>query len=85
MVRKLEREFAAGRLSMPEFEQRIVAAQEALTREQLRALTLDLPSDPVRRETVAAPEQCLLCFLLCMFRPARHEGSRPMAHRKDAW
>lgn len=67
---KLEREFAAGRLSMPELEQRIAAAQGARTREQLRALTLDLPSDPVRLQTPAAAlDHCLLCFLLCVFPP----------------
>lgn len=71
VVGKLEREFAAGRLSMPELEQRIAAAQGARTRERLRALTLDLPSEPFRLQTrAAALDHCLLCFLLCVFPPA---------------
>lgn len=71
VVGKLEREFAAGRLSMPELEQRTGAAQDARTREQLRALTLDLPPDLVPvQTTAAAPDHCLLCVLLCVCPPA---------------
>lgn len=71
VVNKLEREFAAGRLSMAELEQRITAAQGAQTREQLLALTTDLPADPVQpRSAATAPDPWLLGFLLCMFPPA---------------
>lgn len=71
VVAQLEREFAAGRLTMGELEHRIGAAHAARTREQLRALTHDLPSDPVPLDTAAAgPDRCLLCLLLCVFPPA---------------
>ncbi len=68
VVSKLEREFAAGRLNTAELEQRIVGAQRARTRAQLRALTCDLPPDSARPQTtppVADPG--LMCLLRCCY------------------
>jgi Domain of unknown function (DUF1707) len=71
VVRKLQREFAAGRLTTDELEQRIDAAQAARTREQLWTLTADLPADLVPvQAAVAAPHRCLTCLLWCVCPPA---------------
>jgi uncharacterized protein DUF1707/2TM domain-containing protein len=44
-LRQLRRHYAAGRLEPEELEQRIGVATRARTREELRALTVDLPKD----------------------------------------
>jgi DUF1707 SHOCT-like domain len=68
---KLEREFAAGRLTMPELEQRAAVAQRARTRAQLRELIADLPADPLPARTAASrPDHCLRCLLWCACPPA---------------
>jgi hypothetical protein len=68
---KLEREFAAGRLSTAELEQRAVLAQAARTRAQLRELTADLPADPApARAAASRPDHCLMCLLWCVCPPA---------------
>ena len=71
VVRKLQREFAAGRLTMTELEQRIAAAHAARTREQLRRPTADLPAELVAAQaTPAAPDHRLMCLLWCVCPPA---------------
>ena len=71
IARKLEREFAAGRLNMDELDQRIAAAQSTRTREQLLALTADLPGDPAPPERArVALNHCVMCFLFCACPPA---------------
>lgn len=71
VVRKLQREFAAGRLTTAELEQRIAAAQGARTREQLWTLTADLPAELVPAQAaVAAPDRRLICLLWCVCPPA---------------
>lgn len=67
----LQDHFADGRLTRDELEQRTSAALTARTRDQLRALTADLPSADVRpaRRTVAL-DPVLLCILLCVCPPA---------------
>lgn len=67
----LQRGFADGRLTQGEFEERVSDALAARTREQLRALTADLPGADVR---LARPAMVLdwrvLCLLLCLCPPA---------------
>jgi outer membrane protein TolC len=71
VVTKLQHEFAAGRLTTAELEQRIAAAQAARTREQLRALTADLPAELApSRATPARPDPRWLCLLWCVCPPA---------------
>jgi Domain of unknown function (DUF1707) len=71
VVTKLQREFAVGRLTMAELEQRIDAAQAAATRAGLRTLTADLPAAPGPASTaLAAPSHCLMCLLWYVCRPA---------------
>jgi Domain of unknown function (DUF1707) len=72
VVALLQRHFAAGRLTQAELEERAGAALAARTRDQLRALTTDLPDAgsqrPARPAMVLDP--CLLCLLLCVCPPA---------------
>jgi Domain of unknown function (DUF1707) len=71
VVALLQRHFADGRLTQAELEERAGAALEARTRDQLRALTADLPGADVRPARPAmAPDPCLLCLLLCACPPA---------------
>lgn len=71
VVGKLQREFAAGRLTMAELEQRIAAAQAARTHEQLWTLTADLPAELGPAQPAgAASDRCLVCLLWCMCPPA---------------
>lgn len=70
VVRKLEREFAAGRLTMAELEHRVAAAQAARTRDQLWTLTADLPAELVPAQATAAPDHRLTCLLCCICPPA---------------
>jgi hypothetical protein len=71
VVTLLQRHFADGRLTQAELEERAATALAAQTRDQLRALTADLPDPdmrPVRRTMTLDP--CLLCLLLCVCPPA---------------
>lgn len=71
VVRKLQHEFAAGRLTTAELEQRIAAAQAARTRDRLSTLTADLPADLVPAyAAAAAPDHRLTCLLWCVCPPA---------------
>lgn len=70
VVGKLQREFAAGRLTMAELEQRIAAAQSARTREQLSPLTADLPAELVPAQAAPALDNRLMCLLWCVCPPA---------------
>ena len=71
VVALLQRHFADGRLTQAELEERAGAAFAARTRDQLRALTADLPDADVRPARPAmALDPCLLCLLLCVCPPA---------------
>jgi hypothetical protein len=71
VVALLQRDFADGRLTQAELEERVGAALAARTRDQLRALTADLPGADVRPARPAmAPDPWLLCLLLCLCPPA---------------
>ena len=70
VIRTLQREFAAGRVTMAELEQRIDAAQAARTREELWTLAADLPAELVAAPTVRAPSHCWMCLLWCLCPPA---------------
>jgi hypothetical protein len=70
-VALLQRNFADGRLTQAELEERAGAAYAARTRAQLSDLTADLPAalkKPPRSGMVLDP--CLLCILLCVCPPA---------------
>jgi hypothetical protein len=70
VVRKLQRDFAAGRLTTPELEQRLAAAQAARTREQLWTLTADLPPEFLPAQPAdARPDHRLICLLWCVCPP----------------
>ena len=72
VVALLQRHFAEGRLTQAELEERGGAAFAARTRDQLGALTADLPGADVRPARPAmALDPCLLCLLLCVCPPAR--------------
>ena len=67
VVALLQRHFADGRLTQAELEERAGAAFVARTRDELSALTADLPEQdarPPRPALVLNP--CLLCVLLCV-------------------
>lgn len=71
VVALLQRHFADGRLTQAEFGERADAALTARTRDQLDALTGDLPAAGVRPgQPAPAPEPWLLCLLLCVCPPA---------------
>ncbi|MGB6578241.1 MAG: DUF1707 domain-containing protein [Streptosporangiaceae bacterium] len=71
VVALLQRHFADGRLTQAELEERVGAALAARTRDQLRALTADLPGADVQpARPVMALDPCLLCLLLCVCPPA---------------
>jgi hypothetical protein len=71
VVALLQRDFADGRLTQAELEERVSGALAARTRDQLRALTADLPGADVRPARPAmALEPWLLCLLLCLCPPA---------------
>jgi Domain of unknown function (DUF1707) len=72
VVALLQHHFADGRLTQAELEERAGAAFVARTRDQLGALTADLPDEderPARAAMVLKP--CLLCVLLCVHPAAR--------------
>lgn len=67
----LRRGYADGRLTHAEFDQRVAEAYGTRTRQQLRALTADLPyGTPLPPQPATGPDPCLLCLLLCMCPPA---------------
>jgi hypothetical protein len=71
VVARLQRDFADGRLTQAELEERVGAALAARTRDQLQALTADLPGadvQPARPAMVLEP--WLLCLLLFLCPPA---------------
>lgn len=71
VVALLQRHFADGRLTHTELEERAGTAFAARTRDQLRALTEDLPDADIRPARPAmALDPCLLCLLLCVCPPA---------------
>jgi hypothetical protein len=71
VVALLQREFADGRLTQAELEERVGAALAARTRNELRALTADLPAGDVRPARPAIVlDPCLLCLLLFLCPPA---------------
>jgi hypothetical protein len=76
VVALLQRDFADGRLTQSELEERVSAALGARTRDQLRALTADLPAAglPAADVRQARPaivlDPCLLCLLLVLCPPA---------------
>ena len=71
VVALLQRDFADGRLTQAELEERAGTALAARTRDQLRALTADLPGADVRPARPAmALDPVLLCLLLCLCPPA---------------
>jgi len=74
VVALLQGHFADGRLTQAELEERAGAALTARTRDQLRALTADLPDSEMRAAWPARPavvlDSWLLCLLLCIHPPA---------------
>jgi len=70
VVAQLQRHFADGRLTQAELGERVGAALAARTRDQLGALTADLPDAEMRPARPAiALEPWLLCLLLCIHPP----------------
>lgn len=74
VIERLKSEFAAGRLTLPELEERVTTAYRAGTRPELDRLTGDLPgeSSPPTDDLAALlrPDVCLLVVLLCVCPPA---------------
>jgi hypothetical protein len=70
-VALLQRNFADGRLTQAELEERAAAAYAAGTRAQLQDLTADLPdAEQHQPRPSMTPDLCLLCILLCACPPA---------------
>ena len=70
VVALLQGHFTDGRLTQAELEERAGAALAARTRDQLGALTADLPDAEMRPARPAiALEPWLLCLLLCIHPP----------------
>jgi hypothetical protein len=90
---QLQHHYAVGRLTLPELEERAVAAYEARTREQLQDLLADLPGEAADQPAPSTRviDSRLLIVLLCVSPPAaliywlihqraaRRRGSRPQA------
>ena len=71
VVAQLQCHFADGRLTQAELEERVGASLAARTRDQLHALTADLPGASVRPARPAMVlDPWLLCLLLCLCPPA---------------
>jgi hypothetical protein len=71
VVAQLQRHFVDGRLTQGELEERVSTTLVARTRDQLHALTADLPDadgQHVRQAMLLVP--WLLCLLLCLCPPA---------------
>ncbi len=70
-VALLQRNFADGRLTQAELEERAGAAYQARTMAQLRDLTADLPAAEQQPPPPGmVPDRRLLCILLCLHPPA---------------
>lgn len=70
-VALLQRNFADGRLTQAELEERAVAAYKAQTRAELRDLTADLPAAQQQPPgSIMVLDQRLLYILLCVHPPA---------------
>jgi hypothetical protein len=69
-VALLRRNFADGRLTQAELEERAGAAYAARTRAQLRDLTADLPAQEHTPSSGRSLDRRLLCILLCVHPPA---------------
>jgi hypothetical protein len=70
IVEQLGRHFGEGRLTVEEFDERVVRAHAAVHLDELPALVADLPREPeVRRRPLRrpAPVPGALVFLLAMF------------------
>jgi hypothetical protein len=71
VVAQLKCHFADGRLTQAELGERVGATLAARTRDQLQALTADLPGADVQPARPAmVPEPWLLCLLLFLCPPA---------------
>jgi Domain of unknown function (DUF1707) len=71
VVALLQRHFTDGRLAQAELEERVAAALAARTRDQLHALTADLPGADIRRaRPTMVLDPVLLCVLLFLCPPA---------------
>jgi hypothetical protein len=71
VVALLQGHFADGRLTQDELEERTGAALGARTRDELRALTVDLPvADTPSARRGRGLDPVLLCVLLCLCPPA---------------
>jgi len=71
VVALLQGHFADGRLTQAELEERAGAALSARTRDQLGALTADLPEEDERpARSAMALDPVVLCVLLCLCPPA---------------
>lgn len=67
----LEQHYAEGRLTLDERDERVAAANEAATRDQLAALLVDLPTEQEDQpEEVDHQVDVLLIVLLCVSPPA---------------
>ena len=69
-VALLRRNFADGRLTQAELEERAGAAYAARTRDQLRDLTADLPAQEQTPRSGRSLDRRLLYILLCIHPPA---------------
>lgn len=69
-VTLLQHNFANGRLTQNELEERAGAAYAAQTRAQLSDLTADLPAARQRTRSCLVLDQRVLCILLCVHPPA---------------
>ncbi|MFF1741035.1 DUF1707 SHOCT-like domain-containing protein [Streptomyces mirabilis] len=72
---QLQHHYAVGRPTLPELEERVAAAYEARTREQLRALLRDLPGE------VEVPASPISCDRL----PPADRPAVRLASRGDHW
>ncbi|MGW0836066.1 DUF1707 SHOCT-like domain-containing protein [Streptomyces prunicolor] len=90
---QLQHHYAVGRLTLPELEERAVAAYAARTREQLQDLLADLPGEAADQPApptrvidsrllivllCVSPPAALIYWLICQ-RAAHRRGSRPQA------
>ena len=69
VVEQLGKHFAEGRLTVEEFDERVVQAHAAVHLDQLPALTADLPAEPrprPRRPQRRAPAPPVFALLLVM-------------------
>ncbi|MGM0354785.1 DUF1707 SHOCT-like domain-containing protein [Streptomyces sp. ECR3] len=68
---RLQHHYAVGRLTLPEFEERVAVACEARTREEMDALVRDLPDTTTEPSPPASTiDTRLLLILLCCSPPA---------------